>query len=392
MPRSRSSGSGGGSRRSKKARGGPRKPQVEVSQPSIGVEEVRTLCRQMAEDPSLEAALHLEIRSRELEGFFAAIRERAERYRRSVQEGKRAEQETRETLAALGKSFEPQPGDEQPAKGEMVSSPPSYRFEELIAGRGEELDFTSILRKEPAVQPDATPGDAGGGFDLKYFFSNVSNAVVNAQQALNQTSLRYARQLEGTAIPPTLYSIPNVKAEIKLALSATSGGGIKAFFGGTTTTTQSQSTISFDVAASPPPPGNIGNFGSPIPPFLPVSGPDRDLALTPIRALAARPAFMQDDDWERRAVVLWDVSNGLGNTFEWFALVLVPAPPLQTASPPPDQNSVDIAIFAVDSGQATLATISGATLTGSADTVRQSLVHTALSIAAWVDSIRIAPG
>jgi hypothetical protein len=371
MPNSRS----GGGRPPKKSRRRPRPRSVEVSQPVLGVEEVRALCRRMAESPSIEAALDLETRSGELENFFGTIRKRAEHYRSSVQEGKRAEQERREVLAALRKSFET----------EGIASPPSEPLralegEEGFAG-GEEFFATAVpLRR--ASQPE-------NPFDLSDFFKNVSSAVVNAQQALNQSSLRYARQFVGTAIPPSVYSIPNVKAEIKLGITDVTGGGIKAILGGETTTTSSESTISFDVAASPPPPGKIGDFTSPVPPFLPVTGPDRDQALAPVRNLAAGapPAPLQGD-WESRAVVLRDVSAGLGNADKWFAVVLVPAPP--PADPQADPNSVDIGVYAIDTGQATQVRISGGTLTGPADALRAALVHAARSIAAWIDSIRIS--
>jgi hypothetical protein len=99
------------------------------------------------------------------------------------------------------------------------------------------------------------------GADLAKFFSNVSQAVVEAQQELNRQSLAYIKQLptlkDGQPfIPPSYFAIPSVKAEIKVGVSQVKSKGINIIIFHNEDQKQnfSESTISFEVVSAPPPP------------------------------------------------------------------------------------------------------------------------------------------
>lgn len=97
--------------------------------------------------------------------------------------------------------------------------------------------------------------------DLSQFFTGVSQAVVDAQQELNDQSVRYIQQLphhEGHAlIPPSYFAIPSVKAEMKVGVSQVKGKGINVVIFQKEEQRQnySESTISFEVVSTPAPPG-----------------------------------------------------------------------------------------------------------------------------------------
>ena len=124
---------------------------------------------------------------------------------------------------------------------------------------------------------DRSAGEAGGGgpvggkdeLKLKDFFESVTDSVVNAQRQLNTWSLAYAREAQSTSIPPALYSIPTVKAEVKLGFAKDEHSNlvVKVFGSPEEQSSYGESTVSFDIVASPPPPGAT-DFKAPIPPFL----------------------------------------------------------------------------------------------------------------------------
>ena len=68
-------------------------------------------------------------------------------------------------------------------------------------------------------------------------------------------------------IPPTLYAIPRVQAEIKIGFSQVSDHGFNIILLKNESQDKSfgESTINFDVVAVPPPPGPPDRFTQPIP-------------------------------------------------------------------------------------------------------------------------------
>jgi hypothetical protein len=111
----------------------------------------------------------------------------------------------------------------------------------------------SIKRIEDAITIESVS-------DLSKFFSGVSQAVVDAQEDLNQQSLDYIKHLpqhEGRAlIPPSYFAIPSVKAEMKVGISQVKGKGINVviFHKKEQQQNYSESTISFEVVSAPVPP------------------------------------------------------------------------------------------------------------------------------------------
>ncbi|HEY6805130.1 MAG TPA: hypothetical protein VI306_16260 [Pyrinomonadaceae bacterium] len=94
--------------------------------------------------------------------------------------------------------------------------------------------------------------------ELATFFHNISNSVVDAQKELNESSKQYIKELEdsNSPVPPTYYSIPSLKAEMKLGISEMTSRGVNVilfkseqqkdrFF---------ESTVSFELVSSPPAP------------------------------------------------------------------------------------------------------------------------------------------
>lgn len=116
--------------------------------------------------------------------------------------------------------------------------------------------------------------------DLEKFFSGVTQAVVGAQEDLNQQSLEYIdrlpRQQDGhPLIPPSYFAIPSVRAEMKVGISQVKGKGINIIIFNKKEQQEnySESTISFEVVSTPAPPSVQ------LPPVS--SPPDETLTLKP---------------------------------------------------------------------------------------------------------------
>jgi len=156
---------------------------------------------------------------------------------------------------------------------------------------------TRLFEEEDEVQERATSFDvsfdteaakpAEPDMPLESFFDQVSKSVVRAQQRLDMQSLAYAQELKDSPVPPSLFSIPKVTAEIKLGLSVQKNSNILVtLFGKPENTTNfSESTVSFDVVASAPPPGGAGLYTAPIPSFL-VVGMERDSVAAAIQKIS----------------------------------------------------------------------------------------------------------
>jgi len=123
---------------------------------------------------------------------------------------------------------------------------------------------------------------------LEELFTNVSTSLIDAQKALNKSSLLYAAELD-PRLPQTLYGIPNVKAEMRVGFSKVEGRGINLFLFTSSSQKQefAESTVSFEVVGTPPPPGPapFGDYLTSIPSFL-VVGRERDDL---VQALTVQP-------------------------------------------------------------------------------------------------------
>ena len=103
-------------------------------------------------------------------------------------------------------------------------------------GRGPHLD-----EREPA---------------LNSFLQNVSLSLIEAQQRLNEQSLDYVERLP-RGIPPAYFSIPTLKAELKVGFSKLTGKTVNLILFGEKEEKEQygESTVTFELASAPPPPG-----------------------------------------------------------------------------------------------------------------------------------------
>jgi hypothetical protein len=129
-------------------------------------------------------------------------------------------------------------------------------------------------------------GDTKKPLALHEFFSNVSNSVLEAQKALNRTSLEYVAALD-PRIPPAYYGIPTVHAEMKVGFTETTDRRINLilFSSEQERRAYGESTVSFDVVGAPPPPGPAvyGDYLVPVPKFI-VTGERRGQLLDALLA------------------------------------------------------------------------------------------------------------
>jgi hypothetical protein len=88
------------------------------------------------------------------------------------------------------------------------------------------------------------------------FFDDVASSLVEAQQRLDQRSLRY---LDGRPLLPTTYRIPSLHAEMSFAVEATRGKRIKARLYREEQRQQAkrEQRLSFDILAAPLDPGFV---------------------------------------------------------------------------------------------------------------------------------------
>ncbi len=383
-----------------KKRGGGRaksgKPKEKTAStrllhPLRNMQAVSRLCQKMAAGPDVETARELHFRADELESFFGEIRRNTHQYLDAVAAELAAENQSSAAVAALGKIVAP---PEAPS-GEIEIQPPPAESPLAPAGAAapQRLEF---LMRAPALRPAmaaAAPPRAAsdrkkslekGQLDLDTFFQSVAKAVIDAQQTLDSMSLHYALQQQKELMPGALYSIPNVKAEIRAGLSSTGGPGlIVSLFKGDKSTSYSDSTISFDVVSSPPPPGRLDRYTTAIPKFLVVEGSDREKVLDAIVKSAAPPA---EAGWRDRTVVLRDLNPALSAPGKQAFFALTPGP-----FPQPDEDG------SVDFSNATLVANmfeEPASLTSiaiPAGAARFFLFRLATSIAQWVGSVTAAP-
>jgi hypothetical protein len=128
-----------------------------------------------------------------------------------------------------------------------------------------------ITAKTAADDTDKETGTKDKNIDLGEFFRNVSSSLIEAQAALNKSSLQYVSTLD-PRFPPAYYGIPSVKAEMRVGFQDIKDKGINLILIKDTTTKNqyAESTVSFEVVGTPPPPGpaTYGDYVVPVPRFL----------------------------------------------------------------------------------------------------------------------------
>jgi hypothetical protein len=220
-----------------------------------------------ADSPNPANADRLAKLSADLETGARSVREQAEALAESV----------RISAVSLKRIRAAVPGAAAATEREVVPRGKESLFEVEDRAVSFDIDSGIAIVKAPA-EPD---------LPLESFFQQVAGSVVRAQQRLDLASLSYSQELKDSPIPPSLFSIPKVTAEIKLGLSVEKGSNLLVtLFGKPENTTNfSESTVSFDVVASAPPPGGTGVYAAPVPSFL-VVGPERDTVAAAIHDIS----------------------------------------------------------------------------------------------------------
>lgn len=94
--------------------------------------------------------------------------------------------------------------------------------------------------------------------ELKTFFRNVSNSVIEAQKQLNELSRTYIDDLEKekSPVPPTFFAIPSLKAEMKLGVSEVTSEGINVILFKSEQQKERffESAVTFELVSTPPAP------------------------------------------------------------------------------------------------------------------------------------------
>ena len=103
--------------------------------------------------------------------------------------------------------------------------------------------------RPPVAGEEAAP--ESDTMQLADFFENVSQSLIDAQTTLNDRSLDYARNLS-PGIPPAYYSIPSLKAEMKVGFSQTKGKGVSLILFSKKSQRQEygESTVGFELVSS----------------------------------------------------------------------------------------------------------------------------------------------
>jgi hypothetical protein len=182
-------------------------------------------------------------------------------------------------LAALAEYFKNASWDTLRSKAKDLASADKVDKAKTAADKVREL--ISLEAEEPT---SLEPAKAEQASELRTLFSNVSNSLINAQKELNKSSLEYVGSLD-PRLPPTLYGIPNVKAEMRVGFNKIEGKGINLFLFTKSSQKQefAESVVSFEIMGTAPPPGPavFGDYVVPIPRLL-VVGPTREKLIAQI--------------------------------------------------------------------------------------------------------------
>jgi hypothetical protein len=208
------------------------------------------------ENPDPETALALARESAEVEKTFRGIRELAEKF----ESARKLRDEAVSGMQRLAPSA-PKPGKRSVRKAAEALVDEETKEASLIS-----LDIAGVLTPRPAASASPASAPIPPGPKLTDIFVQVSEAVIEAQLQLDQKSIEYVTGLTDPRLQPSVFSIPTVKAETKVALTDFTGSGlfVKILGSPADKTNYSESTVSFDIVAAPPPPDGF----APMPSFL----------------------------------------------------------------------------------------------------------------------------
>ena len=113
-----------------------------------------------------------------------------------------------------------------------------------------------VLDSGESSQGAAIARSDGREPELNSFLQNVSMSLIEAQQRLNEQSLDYVERLP-PGIPPAYFSIPTLKAEMKVGFSKLTGKKVNLILFSKKEEKEQygESTVTFELASAPPPPG-----------------------------------------------------------------------------------------------------------------------------------------
>ncbi|MEO8371375.1 MAG: hypothetical protein ABI806_19470 [Candidatus Solibacter sp.] len=347
----------------------PRKTPA-ITDPAAKLRDLQAAYDQMLAAPDAKVAAELEKRAAELETLFGAIRDRAQEYNRGQAVISAGSKETTAAFRGLRGALARTAPAHQPVEEE------GEEHDEAFFGLGHTPTIQSVTSAAEGITATPTPD-----FDLADFFRNVSRSVIDAQRELDRYSLQYARQQSQSPIPPALYSIPTVHAEVKAGLSKQDGSGILIrLFKDDSESNFTESTISFDIVASPPAPGGLKGFTAPVPPFLAVEGDDRTRIMAALDALPKNPPFTAG--WQQRTVIVRDLDVSLLKLNRQVMLAFIfgtlPVPPAGAST---DFSAVPLGVFRF--------TGAAAPLSIAANALAPELVRAFNAVAAWLQSITV---
>jgi hypothetical protein len=355
-------------------------PLPVVTDPSAKAKTLEELCQALIQRPDAETAKRIAFEAGELEAFYSMIRANAEQVAGSAA-----------ALASLRGLVPPEPPRIVPEGGNTARESVGRKIgggelEESFQGLGLTGRFSGILPILGDVEKTSTSGQPPAGnpneFDLGDFFSNVSRSVVDAQRELDIESMKYSREQVNSPVPPALYSIPTVHAEIKASLSSTDGAGILVkLIDDQSQSSYTESTISFDIVSSPPPPGALGKFTAGVPRFLAVEGDDHKRALDALGAISP-PGPFAADGWQSRTLVFRDLDPALETAKHKALLALIFGPiPAPAKGQPTDYSGVPLYFYTLTDDQPPVA--------APADRLTPAVVRVLSAIVTWLNSITV---
>lgn len=126
-----------------------------------------------------------------------------------------------------------------------------------------EVSFQGMERGDAALHGelvrsiDSPPPPKSHETTFADFLSDIGESVIKSQEQLDQRSIQYLQSIQDRPyIPPTLFRIPKITAELKVALEEKKGMGLNVllFSRKREMSELNQQSINFEIAAVPPSP------------------------------------------------------------------------------------------------------------------------------------------
>lgn len=120
-----------------------------------------------------------------------------------------------------------------------------------LAGTDTSLEGQPEARERSIV--DSTPE----GTNFADFLANIGTSFIETQQKLDQQSIEYLNSIQDRPyLPPTVFRIPKISAELNVALEEKKGMGVNVilFSKQQEMSTYNQQSMNFEIAAVPPSP------------------------------------------------------------------------------------------------------------------------------------------